>query len=478
VPDRRDDLVRRFPNFTFVNKLVSIWNKIAFILLITALVFTTVGYGGVHQPIIAIFYILITLAGITWAADAYSTGNLKIRTEALQIPILGAAIYAFMQLIPFGSVAAVAGLESIPRTISLDPFATWSAALQLSALTVFFAVLLMCLNSVSRISKLCIFITIFGFAYAFFAILQSIQSPTRIFGIYDVPFGSPFGSFVNRNNFAAYIEMAMALPLGLVFAGAVIKDKKLLYITAIALMGVSLLLSDSRGGLVALFCEIIVLFFLTRKSTTRNGLALRVGLIVLLLAAIVGGSMFVGGDTALTRIAETAASEDFTTDRSHIWAVTVKVIAANMPFGAGFGAFGVAYPPFDTLSGLLRVEQAHNDYLQVLADAGIPGLILGGLFLFLFVRVGMRSVNIENTYRRGIALGAFAGCFGVLVHSFFDFVLHVTAVSLLFLTLLALLSACQLPYKDDVKNEPSRHKRKRRSSSSNLEGIEESELIR
>lgn len=444
-------------------------------MLISALIFTTIAYGGVHQPIIAIYYVLVTLAGVSWALDSYFKGKLTLSSELLQVPILGAAIYAFVQLIPFGTLASVAGVDGISRTISLDPYSTWTTALQFSALSILFAVALRCLNTRSRISKTCLFLTIFGFIYAFFAILQSIQSPTRIFGIYDVPFGSPFGSFVNRNSFAAYMEMVIALPLGLIFAAAVIKDKRLLYITAVALMGISVLLSDSRGGLVALFCELIILLLLTRKSNSKNDLLMRVGLVVILIAAIIGGSLFVGGDTGLTRFADTAASEDFTTDRSHIWAVTLKVIAANLPFGAGFGAFGVAYPPFDTLSGLLRVEQAHNDYLQVLADAGLPGLFLGGLFLFLFVRLGMRSAKIENTYRRGIALGAFTGCFGVLVHSFFDFVLHVNAVSLLFVTLLALLSACQFSYKDDTKNEPVRHKRKRRSSE--LEPTEEAALL-
>ena len=133
-----------------------------------------------------------------------------------------------------------------------------------------------------------------------------------------------------------------------------------------------------------------------------------------------------------------------------------------MPFGAGFGAFGAAYTRFDTLSGLARVEQAHNDYLQVLADAGIPGLLLGLVFLFLLFRYGWRARKIENVFRRGIALGAFAGCFAVLVHSIFDFVLHVTAVALMFLTLLALLAANQKPFPDELEDERKHRQRKRR----------------
>ena len=137
------------------------------------------------------------------------------------------------------------------------------------------------------------------------------------------------------------------------------------------------------------------------------------------------------------------------------------MIAENLPLGAGFGAFAVAYTKFDNASGLARVEQAHNDYLQVIADAGVPGLAIGLLFLFLFFRYGRRVANIKNTYRRGIALGAFAGCFAVLVHSIFDFVLHVTAVALLFLSLLALLSASQRDFNDDVQDEQKHRSRKR-----------------
>ncbi len=439
-------------------------NKIAFTLLCVAIVFTTLAYGGVHQPVLAIFYVLVTLAAIAWGVDCLVEKNLKIDTSLLQLPLLAAAVYAFVQIVPFGRIAEIAGVTAIPRTISLDPFATWNTAIQFTALLIFFGLMLVMLDSASRIRRVFILITVFGFAFSFFAILQSVLSPTKIYGIYDIGLGSSFGSFVNRNNFAAFVEMAVALPLGLVFAGAVSKDKRLLFLTAIALIGVALLLSGSRGGFVAFLTQIILILFMTRRSTSRRALLVRVALLALLVLSIVAGAVFVGGDTSLTRFAETAAGEDFSTDRAHIWAVTMKVIAANLPLGAGFGAFHVAYTPFDTLSGLFRVEQAHNDYLQVLADAGLPGLLIGGFFLFLIIRYGVRSVKIENTFRRGIAIGAFAGVFAVLIHSIFDFVLHVTAISVLFLTLLSLLVASQRSYPDDIEDE-RQHKRRRKPSS-------------
>ena len=426
-------------------------NRLAFTLICATIIFTTLAYGTVHQPVLALFYVVVAAIMVLWAIDGLKTGTIRFNRTLIQIPLLAAAIYGVIQVIPFGQIAETAGVSGIPRTISLDPFATQMSALHFFALFIFFVASLVFIDSASRIRKLVAVIAIFGFAYAFFAILQSVLSPGKIYGIYETRFAVPFGSFVNRHNFAAYMEMTLSVPLGLVFAGAVTKDKRLLYLTAIALMGVALLMSGSRGGLVALLAEIILLVMLTTAASTRRALILKVGFSGLLIGAIVVGSLFIGGESSLTRIADTASSKDVTTDRGHIWSVTMDVIAHNMPLGAGFGAFGVAYTPFDDYSGLERVEQAHNDYLQVIADAGVVGVIIGLLFLFWLFRLGLTAAKTENVYRRGVAIGALAGCFGILVHSIFDFVLHTTAVSVLFVTLMTLIVASQSRYEDDVE---------------------------
>jgi O-antigen ligase len=325
------------------------------------------------------------------------------------------------------------------------------SAVHYLALFLFLSVLLVLLDSASRIRRVAGIITIFGFGYAFFAILQSVLSPLKIYGIYEAI--SPFGSFVNRHNYAAFMEMAVAVPMGLIFTGAIVKDKRLLYITAIALMGVSMLLSGSRGGTVAFLAEIILLVLLTTGTKNRSNLALKVGLAVLLFAAIIAGAVFVGGETSLSRVSETAATGDLSTGRSNIWRVTLDVIQGNLPFGAGLGAFGVAYTPYDSMSGLERVEQSHNDYLQVLADAGIVGALIGLFFLFRLFVAGKAASGIRNDYRRGIAFGALAGIFAILVHSIFDFVLHTTAIAVMFLVLVSLLISSRNSFADDVEDE-------------------------
>ena len=109
----------------------------------------------------------------------------------------------------FGTVAETAGLSGIPRTISLAPFATEAAGLHFAALGIFLSLALAYIDSAARLRRMANVIIIFGAVFAFFAILQSVLSPTKIYGIFERP--SPFGSFVNRHNFAAYIEMTASI---------------------------------------------------------------------------------------------------------------------------------------------------------------------------------------------------------------------------------------------------------------------------
>lgn len=446
--------------------------KLAFFLLLATVVWTTLAYGTVHQPLIALFYLFIVLITLLWGLDSLISGAVKIDRSSIQIPVAAAAFYGFVQTIPFGYYSATAGVGQIASTISVAPFLTRLAATHFLALLIFFAAMLVFTNSVARIRTVVLLITVFGFLFAFYAILQAVLSPDKIYGIYESRYATPFGSFVNKHNFAAYMEMSIAVPLGLLFAGAVDKDKRLIYVTAIGLMGIALILSGSRGGLVSIIAAVTFLVIISTGSTGRRDRLVKAGLAVFLLAAFIGGSVLVGGESSLTRLADTATSDDFSTNRIHIWTVTLDVIRHHQPFGAGLGAFGVAYTPFDPNNGFGRVEQAHNDYLEVLADAGIVGAVIGLYFLFTLFQAGKKAIHVKNRYRRGVALGAATGCFSLLVHSAFDFTLHITAVTLLFLTLTALLVVSGRKYDDDPEYEV-RKKRRRKKRKANVTSLED-----
>lgn len=415
--------------------------KTAFALIGVTVVLTALLYGTVHPPIIALFYGLVVLTVIVAAADALIVGRLRLSKSAVQVPLLLAAAYALVQVIPFGTVEPVAGVAGIPRTISQDPFWTLVFAVHAVFLSVFLVLCLSTLASPRRIGRMAMFVAVFGFVFAFFAIIQSFLSPEKIYGIYESAYARPFGSFVNRHNFAAYIEMCIALPLGLLMQGAVGRDKRLLYVTMTVIMAVALLMSGSRGGVVALGSQVVMLLILFRSRLMEGRLWVKAVLGIVLVSVVVVGAAYIGSETSMSRLSETAQSGDFSAKRTRIWSSTLGIIGDNVLLGSGFGAFGTAYAAYDSGNGLERVEQAHNDYLQTLSDGGSVGAAIGLSFLILVVRSGLRLGRIRDKQLRGAAVGAFVGVFGVLVHSLFDFVLHTTAVSVLFLVLIAILNS-------------------------------------
>ena len=432
-------------------------------MILVLITFSTLLYGAVHNAVLGIVYVTIAAMVVIWAVDGIIAGRVRYSREPLQLILFAAALYGLVQVVPLGTLEPVGGVSGIPNTISLYPFATQVAALHFLGLGTFFSLVCVSLDSAARLRKLTIFITAFGAIYAFFAIIQSVLSPTSIYGLLDRPFAQPFGSFVSRNNFAGWMEMAIALPLGMLFSGSVERDKRLIILTASMIMGVSIALSGSRGGLIALLLQIAFLFVVTYSQKSKGQLWLKLVLGVGIIVGIIAGTAFVGGESTLTRISDEPLAADGIVSRPQIWNVTLRMSADNMPFGVDLGAYSVAYPKYDEASGFERVEQAHDDYLQVVSDAGIVGGLLGLAFLYLLWRVCSEAISTSNTERRGIATGALAGIVGVLIHSLFDFVLHTTAIALLFLSLLGLLAAARFSYPDDDARASDKPRKRRKS---------------
>jgi O-antigen ligase len=203
-----------------------------------------------------------------------------------------------------------------------------------------------------------------------------------------------------------------------------------------------------------------------RAQRIRSAL-LRAGLAFGLIAVLIGGTIAVGGSDVFTRLLGTPNADDPTTGRAHFWSVTLDVIKAYPIAGSGLGSFSVIYTRYDSRNGFYRLEQAHNDYLQTLADGGIVGGILGLAFLILLFGKGFARRETDDKFRRGVATGALAGCFAVLIHSFFDFTLHTTANALLFLILAALATLDSRVSEGEHRRGP---RRKRRSRNEEVSG--------
>ncbi|PYS84238.1 MAG: hypothetical protein DMF70_05660 [Acidobacteria bacterium] len=113
--------------------------------------------------------------------------------------------------------------------------------------------------------------------------------------------------------------------------------------------------------------------------------------------------------------------------------------------GAGFGGYGAEVPLFHQASGRLTPQQAHNDYLEVLASGGIAGVALLIWFAVVTVRQARDALSATDGFQRAVASGAIIALVGVAVHSMVDFGLHITANSLVFVALLAILSLKAIP---------------------------------
>jgi len=434
-------------------------SRFAFLVICLAIVLSALAYGTVHYWSLALFNLGALTVIILWVIDSWQLGSLRINRNALQLPLLGALGVGFVQLLP------------LANTLSRDPYSTRLVLVQLATLLIYFAATLVFVDTPHRLRLLVRTIIIFGFFLAIFGLTQSFTSPTKVYWVRELNESTAFGPFINRHHFAGYMELTIALPLGLLFAGAVDKEKMMLYLFVAGLMGIALVMTTSRGGIISLVAEIVFLVIVPAlwrsqkekrreerhhvKKSRLKQIGIRVGITAALLLSLFVGVISLGGEFSIYRFIDTVNTDDPTTGRAHFWSVTLDIIRANPYLGTGLGAFGVVYTKYDSRNGLFRLEQAHNDYLQVLSDAGIIGGLLALSFVALLFYKALQRAKSADDFRRGVALAGLGGCFAVLVHSFFDFTLHTTANALLFLVLAALATM-----NGRVEDAPRRRRRK------------------
>jgi O-antigen ligase len=161
------------------------------------------------------------------------------------------------------------------------------------------------------------------------------------------------------------------------------------------------------------------------------------------MVGILIGVVWIGVEPIVSRFAPTTEAPELPlTDRLSrpaIWKNTLRMIKDNAVLGVGLGAYPIAYARYDDSSGIYSVEQAHNDYLQIIADAGLVGAVCLVAFIIFVVRAASRALAQPGPVERSVALGATVACVGIGIHSLFDFNLQVTSNALLFLLLVALL---------------------------------------
>lgn len=425
------------------------------VVLCIVLIFSIVAYGAVDNWAIGFNALFCTLVTWLWLAESWKLRAFSFDSNPIQLALVALILIGLIQLLPLRGGGDPSGVLSVAPagTLSLDPFSTKFAVIKLVLYLIFFAAALRFVVTAKRFRRVAITLIVFGALIAVFAIFQKLVNPENIYGTRRTVQASTFGPFINGHHFAALMEMILGLSLGLLYGKSVKKELRVLFLIAAVLMGIAIIMTSSRGGLLSLFgvlAMVTIFAFLRKKKKAADGereenfagqkklLLLGGGLAFVLLIA--GGSLLLGSDSALFRgLGIEAAGTDVSNGRLHFWYVALQIFKDNFLLGVGLDAFGVAFTRYDTWNGAFRIEQAHNDYLQIMADAGILGLacILG--FIYLLFRQGIRIVtSTRDRFRYSVATGALAGCFGVLIHSFFDFPLRTPANAFVFLTLAAL----------------------------------------
>lgn len=379
----------------------------------------------------------------------------------LSLPII---IWPIVLLLLYGVMQSVAVFDENGRrwSISMDIEAT-RMTLEIGVILLIAMVLAASLISTrERLIWFCNFVTVFGFALAVFGLIQFFTWNGKFFWILEplTPPSSPFGTFINHNHFAGYLEMIVPVPLALVLTRVVRRERALLFVFAVILMSVATVVSLSRGGMVSLVSGIMfVIIFGLRPSMIGEGtvegmrfpLFLSRIVATLVLAVTIGaGVIWVGGDSVVNRVdkmdfsgevrSDQPGRETFFQSRGWIWQDTYAMIRDNWLTGVGLGAYQTAYSKYTARDGSLIVGQAHNDYLQVVADAGIVGAFAALAFLLLLGRDFMLALRHSDPFIASLALGCSGGIFALLIHSLFDFNLQMPSNALLFLVLAALVS--------------------------------------
>jgi O-antigen ligase len=107
--------------------------------------------------------------------------------------------------------------------------------------------------------------------------------------------------------------------------------------------------------------------------------------------------------------------------------------------GVGFGGYWIAVTRYHHGSGELTPQEAHNDYLELLASGGLIGAAFVVWFIALFLKELIGSPP-SGGVTSGYSGGALAGIFAVAIHSSVDFGLHVTINAVVFTTLITIVT--------------------------------------
>jgi O-antigen ligase len=306
--------------------------------------------------------------------------------------------------------------------------------------------------------------------------ISALYSAVGIFALGFMPNGRVFAelaalkfvssTFVNQNHYVTFAGIGFISAIGLIlrlYRRQLVRTGHLLRLKIAALIDTTgskgalpltlafviltgLLLSGSRGGIIATGLGFLVLLAL---SVRRERQSLRHEALLLIFATVVVGAVFIGfSDVFVGRVGERGLYEE---GRSRVFSVTISSILTSPLLGFGYGTFSAAFPMFHDESVDMWVfwDKAHNTYLETFQGLG---LLFGGMLIATVVILVWDCLKGARTRQRDATIPAIAASVSFLVgmHALVDFSLQIQAVTL---TYMAILGAGVAQARDDLPSD-------------------------
>jgi O-antigen ligase len=269
-------------------------------------------------------------------------------------------------------------------------------------------------------------------------------------------FGSATGFFANANHMATLLVMSVP------FLAALVADARRsnptvyssivpLALGALVLVGVGIALNGSLAG-YALGVPVAVasaLLLVARKSRWRY--LLTGGVALLLIGSILALATSSIGD-------ESQGVAGSVQSREEILATTLKAIEDFLPWGSGLGSFRQVYQLYEDPRTVTDtyVVHAHNEYVELTLETGLPGIVcmIAFLFWWAWIAIEIWRTPGSDPFARAATIASAA----VLVHSGVDFPVRTAAISACFGMCLALMCVGRFSrHSKSQGSRPSRH---------------------
>jgi len=389
-------------------------------------------FGAVEPWSIFALEACATLLLVAWAARQWINRELNLLDNALYRPMA-----AFFLLVALQWLIGATAYR----------YVTYSQLLRYAAYGMLAFVVTQTLRRSSQFETLAkLFIGYGGFVAAF-AVLQGMAPNGKLYWTFPLEQGGAiYGPYVNHNHYAGLMEMLT--PFALVLAATRFTDgnRKLVVAGIAAVMAGSIFLSGSRGGMVAFVAQMLVLSVLLAYK--RDGGWKQPLMLGAFLAVVIIFLVWIGGNALTQRLMtiHSEAREEISGGvRLSIDRDCLRMFLKRPLLGWGLGTFPIAYPQFRSFYTTFFVNQAHNDYLQLLVETGIAGFAIAIWFLVIMFReAGSKLKNWTETMTGAMTVASLLGCIGILVHSVLDFNLQIPANAALFYVLCAMAAAAPL----------------------------------